>query len=39
MLYAGFVHGRWEVNALMNVIEELELYQKSAEVITSTGEL
>ncbi|KAH9996043.1 Endonuclease/exonuclease/phosphatase [Russula vinacea] len=39
MLYAGFVYGRWEVNALMNVIEELELYQKSAEVITSTGEL
>ncbi|THH20508.1 hypothetical protein EW146_g866 [Bondarzewia mesenterica] len=27
MLYIGFVYGRWEVNALMNVIEELELYR------------
>ncbi|KDQ63108.1 hypothetical protein JAAARDRAFT_121142 [Jaapia argillacea MUCL 33604] len=25
MLYVGFVYGRWEVNALMNVIEELEI--------------
>jgi sphingomyelin phosphodiesterase 2 len=39
MLYVGFVYGRWEVNALMNVIEELELYQKSMEVIANTGEL
>ncbi|OCH95753.1 DNase I-like protein [Obba rivulosa] len=27
MLYVGFVYGRWEVNALMNVIEELEIYR------------
>ena len=27
MLYVGFIYGRWEVNALMNVIEELELYR------------
>jgi sphingomyelin phosphodiesterase 2 len=39
MLYVGFVYGRWEANALMNVIEELELYQKSIEVIAGTGEL
>jgi sphingomyelin phosphodiesterase 2 len=25
MLYIGFVYGRWEVNALMNVVEELEI--------------
>jgi len=28
-LYVGFVYGRWEVNALTNVIEELELYRDS----------
>lgn len=28
MLYVGFVYGKWEINALMNVIEELELYRK-----------
>ena len=39
MLYVGFVYGRWEVNALMNVIEELELYRKSVEVVATTGEL
>ncbi len=33
MLYVGFVYGRWEVNALMNVIEEIELYQKTVEVV------
>ncbi|KAH9178568.1 inositol phosphophingolipids phospholipase C [Lactarius sanguifluus] len=36
MFYVGFVHGRWEVNALLNVIDELELYQKSVPTI---GEL
>jgi len=25
MLYVGWVYGRWEVNALMNVIEEMEI--------------
>ncbi|EED79712.1 predicted protein [Postia placenta Mad-698-R] len=28
-LYVGFVYGRWEVNALTNIIEELELYRNS----------
>ncbi|KAH9929680.1 Endonuclease/exonuclease/phosphatase [Fomitopsis serialis] len=28
-LYVGFVYGRWEVNALTNVIEELEIYRDS----------
>jgi sphingomyelin phosphodiesterase 2 len=31
MFYVGFVYGRWEVNALMNVIEELELYRNGVE--------
>jgi sphingomyelin phosphodiesterase 2 len=39
MFYVGFVYGRWEINALMNVIEELELYRKSVEVVATTGEL
>ena len=39
MLYVGFVYGRWEINALMNVIEEFELYQKSVEIVASSGEL
>ncbi|KAH9031869.1 inositol phosphophingolipids phospholipase C [Lactarius hengduanensis] len=39
MFYVGFVYGRWEVNALLNVIDELELYRKSVEVVPSTGEL
>ena len=38
MFYVGFMHGRWEVNALMNVIEELELYRKSAEVAATASE-
>jgi sphingomyelin phosphodiesterase 2 len=29
MLYIGFIYGRWEVNALLNVMEELEIYQSS----------
>jgi len=39
MAYIGFVYGRWEINALMNVIEELELYRKSVEVVATGGEL
>lgn len=31
MLYVGFVYGRWEVNALTNVIEELEIYRASLD--------
>lgn len=31
MLYIGFVYGQWEVNALTNVIEELEIYRNSLE--------
>ena len=31
MLYVGFVYGNWEVNALTNIIEELELYRTSLE--------
>ena len=37
MFYVGFVYGRWEVNALLNVIEELELYRKSVEVVATAG--
>jgi sphingomyelin phosphodiesterase 2 len=39
MLYVGFIYGRWEANALMNVIEELELYRKSVEIVATTSEL
>ncbi|KAG5636599.1 hypothetical protein H0H81_007539 [Sphagnurus paluster] len=28
MLYEGFLYGNWECNALMNVIEELEIHRK-----------
>jgi sphingomyelin phosphodiesterase 2 len=27
MFYVGFVYGRWEVNALQNIIEELEIHK------------
>lgn len=32
MLYEGFLYGNWERNALLNVIEELEIYQKSLDI-------
>ncbi|KAF9454210.1 inositol phosphophingolipids phospholipase C [Macrolepiota fuliginosa MF-IS2] len=32
MLYEGFLYGNWERNALMNVIEELEIYQKGLDI-------
>lgn len=32
MLYEGFIYGSWERNALQNVIEELEIYQKGLEI-------
>ncbi|KAJ7103271.1 inositol phosphophingolipids phospholipase C [Mycena belliarum] len=31
MLYEGFLYGNWECNALMNVIEELEIYKNTLE--------
>ena len=38
MFYVGFVYGRWEINALQSVIEELELYRKGAEEVATAGE-
>ncbi len=32
MLYEGFLYGQWECNALMNVVEELEVYRKGLEL-------
>ena len=32
MLYEGFIFGHWECNALMNVIEELEVHRKGLEM-------
>ncbi|KIY52005.1 DNase I-like protein [Fistulina hepatica ATCC 64428] len=32
MLYEGFLYGHWECNALMNVIEELDVYCKGLEI-------
>ncbi|KAJ3807299.1 inositol phosphophingolipids phospholipase C [Lentinula lateritia] len=32
MLYEGFVYGQWECNALMNVVEELEVFKQGLEV-------
>ncbi|KAF9270690.1 inositol phosphophingolipids phospholipase C [Marasmius fiardii PR-910] len=32
LLYEGFIFGNWECNALMNIIEELELYKKALEL-------
>ncbi|KAF8215938.1 Endonuclease/exonuclease/phosphatase [Mycena galopus ATCC 62051] len=32
MLYEGFLYGNWECNALMNVIEELEIYKTTLEI-------
>lgn len=29
MLYVGFIYGNWEVNVLVNIIEELELYKET----------
>ena len=37
MLYIGFIYGRWEVNALMNVIEELELYRRGIDSTAGQG--
>ncbi|KAF9469781.1 inositol phosphophingolipids phospholipase C [Collybia nuda] len=32
MLYEGFLYGNWECNALMNVIEELEIHRKGLDI-------
>jgi sphingomyelin phosphodiesterase 2 len=32
ILYEGFLYGNWECNALMNVIEELEIYRKGLDI-------
>jgi len=32
MLYEGFLYGNWECNALMNIIEELEIHRKGLEI-------
>ena len=32
MFYEGFLYGRWELNALMNVIEELEIYRNQLDM-------
>ncbi|KAI0639958.1 Endonuclease/exonuclease/phosphatase [Trametes polyzona] len=37
MLYIGFVYGNWEVNALTNIIEELELYRGMLEERRRSG--
>ncbi len=36
MLYDGFLYGNWECNALMNVIEELEIHQNGLEIQSGT---
>ncbi|TFK41863.1 inositol phosphophingolipids phospholipase C [Crucibulum laeve] len=37
MLYQGFLYGNWECNALMNVIEELEIYRKGLDIQARTS--
>ncbi|KIK70604.1 hypothetical protein GYMLUDRAFT_65825 [Collybiopsis luxurians FD-317 M1] len=37
MLYEGFLYGRWECNALMNVVEELEIYRQGLELQAGRG--
>ncbi|KAJ7246259.1 inositol phosphophingolipids phospholipase C [Mycena haematopus] len=36
MFYEGFLYGNWECNALMNVIEELEIYKNTLETRAGT---
>jgi len=38
MLYEGFIFGNWECNALMNVIEELEIHRKGQEILNGLSE-
>ncbi|KAG6845368.1 hypothetical protein H0H87_010477 [Tephrocybe sp. NHM501043] len=37
MLYEGFLYGNWECNALMNVIEELEVHKKGLALLAGTS--
>ncbi|KAJ3488181.1 hypothetical protein NLI96_g3026 [Meripilus lineatus] len=39
MLYIGFVYGNWEINALTNVIEELEIHRDTIEDQTKVSPL
>ncbi|KAF5366930.1 hypothetical protein D9757_010844 [Collybiopsis confluens] len=34
MLYEGFLYGNWERNALMNIVEELEIYRQRPQDTT-----
>lgn len=36
MLYHGFLYGNWERNALLNVIEELDVYQKGLDLLAES---
>ncbi|KAG6878134.1 hypothetical protein C0993_011848 [Termitomyces sp. T159_Od127] len=36
MFYEGFLYGRWECNALMNVIEEMEIHRKGLNLLTNS---
>jgi len=33
MLYDGFIFGNWECNALMNIIEELEIHRRGQQLL------
>jgi sphingomyelin phosphodiesterase 2 len=37
MFYEGWIYGHWECNALMNVIEELEIFKKGLETGGNTN--
>lgn len=39
MFYEGFLYGRWELNALMNVIEELEIHHNHLHQTVARWEL
>ena len=34
LLYEGFIYGKWECNALMNVIEELDIHKRGLRLST-----
>lgn len=36
MLYEGFLYGHWECNALLNVIEELEIHRKGLDMLNAS---
>lgn len=39
LLYEGFIYGRWECNALMNVIEELDIHKRSLRLAAQQGSI